>query len=117
MGMRDDFVSLRNEMFDTFSEFVKTITIRKRGEYDPMIGETLDDTTTDYSAIVSNYEAWQIDGTRVQANDKRLLVKSLTPSDIDAGHHVELDSQQLVIVSVIDSGTDGIITELQVRGR
>jgi hypothetical protein len=96
------------------------ITIERSvgGEYDPVTGETSPANTVRYlvSGVVENYDVKEVDGTRIQADDRKLIIDgTVEPLMTD---RIIVDGEVLgVIVNIAPTDPAGkaVIYTLQIR--
>lgn len=82
MSLAAKFASGVETLFTAVGDLAVTATVRRvrPGEFDPVTGapERIVEEWRDVPAIVTEYKAGEVDGERVRATDRRLLLKAST---------------------------------------
>ena len=118
--MRSGFESLRDSLFDAFSDFIDDATIREGAEeiYDPATGTT----STVYAVSIAtkcrrqDYSSEQVQG-EILAGDTEIVIKSGGISEVRPNSRVTVGSDSYnVIMSKPVPKKEPIIQRLHCRG-
>jgi len=117
MGLKETFQTLADQLFQVFSDFVKTVDYSQfvSGAYDPATGKSGNyGSASSVEIVLTSYRADQIDGTVIQASDKIVLMRNpaFTPSTSDK---FVQDDDTWNVIHADDGGSDGILWTLQAR--
>jgi hypothetical protein len=89
------------------------------GEYDPNFAEPDDDGTQVYNtvAVRASYRASEIDGTRIQVGDARLLIAGTLATEPKPGDVIRFDGAEYLVVSSspVKPATVVVAHDVQVR--
>lgn len=80
-----------------------TLTVNNEGDYDPSTGTVSGDDTTDYTVkgLLLGYKDRDIDGTRIQANDRKCIISASGLSPVPAtGDILTASSVSYSVISV-----------------
>ncbi|PCI54160.1 MAG: hypothetical protein COB36_10740 [Alphaproteobacteria bacterium] len=117
MGLKETFQSTADQLFDVFSDFIKTVDYSQfvTGAYDPSTGKSGDyGSAVNAEIILTSYRADQIDGTVIQVDDKVALMRNPTFTPSTSDKFVQ-NSETWNVVHADDGGSDGILWTLQAR--
>jgi len=104
----------------------KAATLRVPGAdtFDPVTGASTPGTPTDYAVHVveQRYEQSEIDGTLVQANDRRFIVSAIADSGValvapSSAHALIVGSVELAIVAVLPEQPGAVALNYTVQCR
>lgn len=120
MTMSSTLVAAVSQAFSALGDLVGNMTVRQQGEsYDPDTGiltKTINDTTV--RAIVGEYEADDIDGTVVQAEDRRFFIKHITGLVINTGDIIlDQDNNAFIVMAPKQIRPNSVTLLWDVRGR
>ncbi len=91
----------------------QVITHIEQGEYDPILGGSVDvETTLNGVGVMLNYDTRQIDGTQIISGDKKLLWSGARPSIGDKF----LDYRIVNIIELNPTGDVSVLFTIQLRG-
>lgn len=119
MGLHAVLASATATAFTVLGDIPADILIRRTetGEYDPVSGEYTDEVVTDYpcQGILTGYNDFLIDGTRIKTGDRKLSIRqaeiSIRPTVSD---QVVLDGETWGIMNV-EADAASVLWKLQIR--
>lgn len=119
MGFYDEMAATALSLLGEFGQAV-TITRTTSGGYDPAAGGITAPTTASQSgsAVVREYARQHVDGTLIQAGDKRVILSASGLSFAPApGDSVTAGGDVLQVVSVIERNPAGTPLVYELQGR
>ena len=121
-----DYVALRSSSTRLIRDMGKSATLRVpgAGTYDPVTGTLTPGAPTDYAVHVveQRYEQSEIDGTLIQANDRRFIVAAIADSGValvapSSAHKLIVGGVELAIVAVLPEQPGDIALDYTVQCR
>ena len=121
-----DYVALRSSSTRLIRDMGKAATLRVpgAGTFDPVTGALTPGAPTDYAVHVveQRYEQSEVDGTLVQANDRRFIVSAIADSGValvapSSAHKLIVGGVELAIVAVLPEQPGDIALDYTVQCR
>ena len=116
MSLYSDLATTAKELLAEFGQVI-TITRKSGNTYDPVTGITTAGTATDYlpKGILKQYKSTLIDGTRILATDRELVIDDTVEPMMTDTIKIGGESWTPIIISESNPAGTPLVYKLQVR--